>query len=751
VTPERWQRVEAVLRRALECAPSARSAVVAEACGGDAELVREIESLLANHDATGSFLREPLLAPGSGQELWGQEGVAGELQRGGQRAAPVPEANEADALLGTSIDGKYRIEALLGRGGMGAVYRATQLQLERPVAIKLIRNDQLGAGAALARFRREALAVARLKHPHIVAVYDFGLASEVGAYIVMEYVEGRSLRQELGEHARLPLPLVRELMQQVCSGVQAAHEAGIVHRDLKPDNIVLERAAGRVAAKVLDFGIARLQDASRLTSSGLTMSGARIGTPAYMSPEQCRGEEADARSDVYALGCVLYELVTGRPPFVGRSAASLLDQHVNEAPRPPREVVGEVTPELEAALMRALAKAPGERPQTVEAFGRALGVSRDAGGVATGAPGGSTGGGEVRTTAREGVGAGKERVPNNLPQAMTRFVGREQQIAEVRASLERARLVTLTGPGGMGKTRLALEVGRAVLGEYGDGVWLVELAPLRDPALVAQTVAAALGVREERGRTMDASVAAWLEGKQVLLVLDNCEHLVEACARLTQRLLAGSRGLRMVATSREALGVGGEAVWAVPALDVGAPGAAGPEEALSSEAARLFVDRAALVRPGFAASEANAPAIAALCRRLEGIPLAIELAAARVKVLSVEQMLEKMNDRFRLLTGGSRTAPSRQQTLRAAIDWSYELLTEVERVLLRHLSVFAGGWSLYAAEAVCGEEGGRRKEGGGSEPRHREASGPERQTLLPPPSLFPPPFRGARCAGALDR
>jgi non-specific serine/threonine protein kinase len=236
-------------------------------------------------------------------------------------------------------------------------------------------------------------------------------------------------------------------------------------------------------------------------------------------------------------------------------------------------------------------------------------------------------------------------------------------------------------------------------------VWLVALAALTDPMLVTGAVASALDVSEQSGQPLVETLAARLRGTPVLLVLDNCEHLVEACARLTQTLLEACGDLRVLATSREALGVAGEAVWQVPALSVSAPGGAvGVEELLASEAARLFVDRAALARPGFEVTDQTAPAIARLCRRLEGIPLAIELAAARMKVLTVDQILERLDDRFRLLAGGSRTAPSRQQTLRATLDWSYELLTDGERALLQRLSVFSGGWTLEAAEAALGND-----------------------------------------------
>lgn len=254
----------------------------------------------------------------------------------------------------------------------------------------------------------------------------------------------------------------------------------------------------------------------------------------------------------------------------------------------------------------------------------------------------------------------------------------------------------------MGKTRLALHVAAGLLGEYDDGIWLVEMAALASPALVPQSVAAALGVRGQSGEPLPTTLSDFLRPKTLLLVLDNCEHLVEACAALVEALLRACPNLRVLTTSREALGITGETLWRVPSLSL--PESTEnlePEALFSYEATRLFVERARLSHPDFQLTRQNAQPLAQLCRRLDGIPLALELAAARAKVLSVEQMLAKLDDRFRLLTGGSRTAQPRQQTLRAALDWSYNLLPESERALLGRLSVFAGGCGLEAAEAVC--------------------------------------------------
>ena len=297
-------------------------------------------------------------------------------------------------------------------------------------------------------------------------------------------------------------------------------------------------------------------------------------------------------------------------------------------------------------------------------------------------------------------------LPNNLPVQLTSFIGREREIAEVKGLLSTAHLLTLTGAGGSGKTRLGIQVAADMFDQYPDGAWLVELAALSDPTLIPNAVASSLNVPEQRGRPFTETLVDFLHSKSLLLVLDNCEHLRPACAELADRLLRFCPTLRMLPTSREPLSIPGEVIWRIPTLSFPDPQRLPSLEHLNRyEAVRLFVERAALNAPGFAVTTSNAPAVARVCQRLDGIPLAIELAAARVKALAVQQIASRLNDRFRLLTGGARTGLARHQTLRATMDWSYDLLLEKERAVLRRLSVFAGGWMLEAAEAVCSGDG----------------------------------------------
>jgi predicted ATPase/DNA-binding XRE family transcriptional regulator len=296
--------------------------------------------------------------------------------------------------------------------------------------------------------------------------------------------------------------------------------------------------------------------------------------------------------------------------------------------------------------------------------------------------------------------------PHNLPMQLTSFIGRERELDEVKHLLLNTRLLTLTGPGGTGKTRLALHLAADLLAvkQFANGVWLVEFAPLTDPTLVAQTIASTLGVREQPGRSLLDALTDYVRAKSMLLILDNCEHLIQSCAQLADSLLRAAPRLKILATSREALGITGETIYRVPSLPLPDPRQLHDlDELEQNDCVHLFVDRAMAAYPSFRLKKKNASAITDICRRLDGIPLAIELASARTKVFPPEEIAARLDDRFRLLTGGSRIALERHQTLFALIEWSHNLLSEPERVLLRRLSVFAGGWSFEAAQAVCGD------------------------------------------------
>jgi predicted ATPase/class 3 adenylate cyclase len=292
--------------------------------------------------------------------------------------------------------------------------------------------------------------------------------------------------------------------------------------------------------------------------------------------------------------------------------------------------------------------------------------------------------------------------PNNLPVQLTNFIGREKELSEIKDLLKTSRLITLLGPGGTGKTRLSVQAGADVIDEFVNGVWFIEFASLIDPTLILNETASALKLKEDSGRNIAEVLIDYLKGKELLLIFDNCEHLIIECAKLFQNLLTSCPKLKIIASSRESLRISGEKVFHVPVLSI-------PDKlefhtvdsVRGFEAVQLFIDRASSMRHDFKITNENASAIVQLCHHLDGIPLAIELAAARIKVMTVEKILENISNRFRLLTDGNRTALPRQQTLRALIDWSYDLLSEKEKTLFRRLSVFSGGWSLEAAEEIC--------------------------------------------------
>ena len=295
--------------------------------------------------------------------------------------------------------------------------------------------------------------------------------------------------------------------------------------------------------------------------------------------------------------------------------------------------------------------------------------------------------------------------PNNLPEQLTSFIGRFEEINKIKGLLNQTRLLTLTGSGGSGKTRLAIQVAGDVIDEFANGVWFIELASLSEGSLLPPALAKEFGLKEEPNRSPELTLREYLKDKEILIILDNCEHLIGSCAELAESLLSNCPGLKIIATSREYLRCHGEQTHRVSSLECPDPkGKTTPEKISQYEAVRLFIERALAVNSAFRVNNINAPALAEICYQLDGIPLAIELAAARTKILNVEKIHERLNDRFRLLTGGKRTALPRQQTLTALIDWSYDLLLEEEKIMWNRLSIFSGGWKMEAAEEICSDE-----------------------------------------------
>jgi predicted ATPase len=572
---------------------------------------------------------------------------------------------------GTLLQGRYRIEGPAGRGGMGAVYRATDLRLAATVAIK----HRLGAGAALgAAFEREARLLAALRHPVLPKVTDHFVEDDA-QFLVMEYVAGDDLAA-LQARRHEPFPVAQALawaddLLDTLAYLHG-HAPPVLHRDIKPANLKLT-AQGRIA--LLDFGLARRRAAAEPGLAGYTLT--------YASPEQVRDEESTGRSDLYALAATLYDLITETsPPDASRRLAAV-EAGQPDPLRPADGLRRDVPPSVALTLHRALALNPADRPDDAEAMREALRFAAD-----------------ERPTLIAAVGAapaanGRPALPiGNLPTWLAPLVGRQAEVAAIQAFLgeDGARLVTLTGPGGAGKTRLALAAASDLAPRFRDGAWFVDLAPVADPALVASTVAKALGVRERGAGATAEALCEHLRTREALLVLDNFEQVLKA-APLVADLLAAGPGGRVLATSREPLRLRGEHEFPVPPLP-------------AADAVALFAARARAVKPDFALAADSEPTVAAIVARLDGLPLAIELVAARTRLLPPPAMLARLERRLQVATGGPRDQPERQQTLRRTLDWSHDLLSPDEQRLFARLGVFVGGRSLAAIEAVCNADGG---------------------------------------------
>jgi predicted ATPase/serine/threonine protein kinase len=584
--------------------------------------------------------------------------------------------------------GGYQILQLLGAGGMGEVYRAKDSRLDREVAIKTLSLDRGSDPEALSRFEQEARSASALNHPNIVTIYELGRENGT-RYIAMELVDGETVRSLLAS-GPIPFRKLVAIAAQIADGLAKAHEIGLIHRDLKPENLMVSHDG---TAKVLDFGLAKLLKPDRGSSDSsttITEHGTVLGTVGYMSPEQATGEELDFRSDQFSFGSVLYEMATGTPAFKKKTHAETTAAILRDEP----ERLGAKTLQAPAPFIwiveRCLAKDPKQRYASTRDLARDLAAVRDR---------------LADVPARES----EPRRPNKLPVQRTAFIGRERETADLRQLLSRpgVHLVTLTGPGGIGKTRLALQVAGEMAVQFPSGVCFVALSAIGERGLIASAIAQAVGVRETGNTSPQENLMEYIGGlsQPMLLVLDNFEHLVSAAPVVAQMLSAGPK-LKVVVTSQAPLHIYGEHEFPVPPLALPDPKSIPPLEVLSRlPAIQLFLERAQAVKHQFVLTKENAPAVAAICSRLDGLPLAIELAAARIKLLSPSAMLTRLESCLSLLTGGARDLPTRQQTLRNTVEWSYGLLDDAEQTLLRRFSVFTGGCTLEALEAVCDTKG----------------------------------------------
>jgi predicted ATPase/predicted Ser/Thr protein kinase len=671
---ERWGQVEQIFHAALQVEESRRSELVRQSCAGDEDLRREVESLLAHHSESASFIETPVFADPGAPPL-----------RPRNSRSLNPTLNPKSGLADTVI-GHYRILGKIGCGGMGVVYEAEDLKLGRHVALKFLPEELAEDPESLQRFRREARSASALNHPNICTVYEVDEANG-RAFIAMELVEGKTLR-ELLVCGSLPMRKAIEIAAQVAEGLTKAHEAGIAHRDLKPENLMVSDDG---FVKILDFGLAKLASPSGsdiCTTS--TTPGLVLGTVGYMSPEQASGDQLDFRSDQFSLGLVLYEMVTGKRPFQRTTAAETLVAILREQAEPITRQNRDAPAPLCWAIERCLTKEPDKRYVSTRDLARELATIRD----------------RFSEKALQQV----ETRPANLPVQRTGFVGREKELVAVKELLLRqnVRLVTVTGPGGIGKTRLAVEVANGLVESFPGGTHFVSLSSLTDPGLIASVIVQTLGIREAGGQSPLEILKKNLQDSSrapMLLLLDNFEHLVQAAPTVAE-LLATGPNLKIMVTSRAALHVYGEHEFPVSPLALpDSRSVPSVQVLLQCPAVALFVQRAAAAKPDFELNRENASAVTEICARLDGLPLAIELAAARVKVLSPSSMLTRLSSRLQLLTGGSRDLPQRQQTLRAAMDWSYDLLSAAEQKVFRRLSVFVGGCNLEGVEAVCDTKG----------------------------------------------
>lgn len=684
---DKLRKIEDIYNEIAEFPLDKRSLYLKKKCGADKELLAEIEALLEFDNTFDSFIDSH---PGN---------LAAEI------------FSEEDNLSGRQVD-RYRILSLLGKGGMGSVYLAEDTVLDRQVALKFLSKKSAALNSAgIKRFTREAKSASALNHPNIITVYDVGKTDDI-SYIAAEFIEGKTLRQVITEKGFVPvLKEVIKIAVQTAEALAAAHRAKIVHCDIKPENIMV-RPDGYV--KVLDFGLAKLFETDAVAGDARSGSGS-LGTPglikgtvSYMSPEQARGLKLTHRTDIWSFGVMLYEILAGTKPFSGDTLTDTIVAILQTKPESLKTRKPELPPKISSLIDKTLQKNPSERFSDFEEVIRELkSIKRnlDFGEHFRRSSDESLADGETSPfdslAFEQAVSIAKNAPANNLSGEVSPLIGRASEVSAVSDLLRtpEVKLVTLTGVGGTGKTRLARAVAHNLLAEFGNGTYFIDLSAIESTDLVIPLIARTLGVPEESDKSLPEKLKDHLSKRKILLVLDNFEQIIPA-SPLISELLSASTNLKILVTSRVRLNLRSEHEFLLSPLEVPGDGKASIKELGENPAVVLFVERAKAVKPFFQLSEENAQAVADICRKLDGLPLAIELAAVRIKLLAPRAILSRLNLSLKLLTGGARDLPERQQTMRGAIKWSYDLLEEEEKKLFERLAVFVGGFDLNAAEWI---------------------------------------------------
>ncbi len=679
---KRLKLVEKICNEVLELPLHKRNSFLDETCGDDSELRSEVDSLLEFDNTFDSFIDS---SPNS-------------------LLSEVFDENEN--LTGKKFD-RYKIISLLGKGGMGSVYLAEDTILARKVALKFLHNEYGVDANKLKRFQQEAKATSALNHPNILTVYEIRKVNDTN-FITTEFIEGKTLRELISKKNSLSLKEILKIVIQISEAITQAHKAGIIHRDIKPENIMV-RDDGYV--KVLDFGLAKLFETENSLlskeSQAQSTQGLIKGTVSYMSPEQARGLKVDKRTDIWSFGVILYELLTNKTPFFGETLTDTLVSIIHEEPKQLNMLNPNLPFELSQLVEKSLKKDLDERYQNFEDLLSNLKVikrnldfaeHKNLNEISE----------EQETqffdssSTNQAISANQILSPNNLSSEMSPLIGRIEEINQISTMLQspNIRLVTLTGIGGTGKTRTAKSVASTLINKFSDGVFFIDLSMVENPDLVISFIAKTLEIKEENDKSELENLKEFLKPKNILLVLDNFEQIVEASPQIGD-LISASENLKILVTSRVRLQLSFENEVTIQPLEFPSEENLSVNELTRYPAIRLFIERAKSAKPSFSLTETNAKDVVEICQKLDGLPLAIELAAARIKLFAPKAILKRLENSLKLLTGGAKDLPERQQTMRQTISWSYDLLTDDEKRLLNRVSVFRGGFSIEATEEVA--------------------------------------------------